>query len=119
MVGLVLFVATVSGQPQTANAPHPVTTQALVDRWQTELSNWGRWGKDDTLGAANLITAAKRQQAMALAKTGAVVSLERRVVLSPKPEESQADASRTASLSTRFASRRFRRRPAWHCWLLQ
>jgi hypothetical protein len=26
-----------------------------------ELSNWGRWGADDELGAANLITPAKRK----------------------------------------------------------
>jgi hypothetical protein len=77
--------------PAPARSPRVVTTQAQVDRWATELSNWGRWGKDDTLGAANLITAAKRQQAMALAKTGTVVSLERRVVLSDKPAESKAD----------------------------
>ena len=92
MAALAWFVAPVTAQPQgPAKASRPVTTQAQVDRWQTELSNWGRWGKDDTLGAANLITAAKRQQAMALAKTGTVVSLERRVVLSEKPAESKAD----------------------------
>ena len=92
IAGLVWFAATLTAQPQRpATATRPVTTQAQVDRWQTELSNWGRWGKDDTLGAANLITPAKRQQAMALARTGTVVSLERRVVLSEKPEESKAD----------------------------
>jgi hypothetical protein len=41
----------------------------------TELSNWGRWGKDDQLGAVNLITPAKRKQAAALVKTGTAVSL--------------------------------------------
>jgi len=46
-----------------------------------EQSNWGRWGKDDELGALNLITPAKRAQAMALAKTGTVVSLTRRINL--------------------------------------
>src|SRR5262249_31833466 len=40
-----------------------------------ELSNWGRWGKDDHLGTFNLITAAKRKQALALAKEGLSVSL--------------------------------------------
>ena len=29
----------------------------------TELSNWGRWGKEDQMGAVNLITPAKRKQA--------------------------------------------------------
>jgi hypothetical protein len=33
-----------------------------------EVSNWGLWGNDDELGAANLITPAKRKQALALAK---------------------------------------------------
>ena len=40
-----------------------------------ELSNWGRWGADDELGAANLITPAKRKQALALATQGLPISL--------------------------------------------
>ena len=43
----------------------------------TELSNWGRWGKDDQIGAVNLITAAKRKQAAALVREGFAVSLAR------------------------------------------
>jgi kynurenine formamidase len=38
-------------------------------------NNWGRWGKDDRLGTANLITAAKRRQAAALVKEGLSVSI--------------------------------------------
>ena len=55
-----------------AGAQEPPRTydQALVDRWMTELSNWGRWGKDDELGTLNLITPEKRRQAMALARAG-------------------------------------------------
>jgi kynurenine formamidase len=51
------------------------TSKEELERWMTELSNWGRWGKDDELGAANLITPAKRKQALALPKTGETVSL--------------------------------------------
>jgi kynurenine formamidase len=40
-----------------------------------QVKNWGRWGKDDQLGAANLITEAKRKQALALSRTGTIVSL--------------------------------------------
>jgi kynurenine formamidase len=40
-----------------------------------QVKNWGRWGKDDQLGAANLITEAKRKQALALAKSAVTVSL--------------------------------------------
>jgi kynurenine formamidase len=55
--------------------PHPLVTQAEYERWQKELSNWGRWGKDDELGTLNLITPAKRKQAAALVKEGFTVSL--------------------------------------------
>lgn len=53
----------------------PEVTRAEYDRWKTEHSNWGRWGRDDTLGAINLVTASKRQQAAALVKEGITVSL--------------------------------------------
>src|SRR4029077_11330004 len=45
------------------------------DQMFNQVKNWGRWGKDDQLGAANLITEAKRKQAIALAKNGLTVSL--------------------------------------------
>jgi len=45
------------------------------DQLFNQVKNWGRWGKDDQLGAANLITEAKRKQALGLPKTGLVVSL--------------------------------------------
>ena len=51
--------------------------KAEYERWKKELSNWGRWGKDDQLGAMNLITPAKRKQAAALVKEGFSVSLAR------------------------------------------
>lgn len=50
-------------------------TGAMVDQWMTELSNWGRWGKQDQLGTLNLITPAKRKQAAVLVKDGVSVSL--------------------------------------------
>src|SRR2546428_9352406 len=49
-------------------------TEAQLDKWMQELSNWGRWGKDDLLGAANTITPEKRRQAAALVRTGETVS---------------------------------------------
>lgn len=50
-------------------------TKEDVDRWMTELSNWGKWGPDDQAGTINLITAAKRKSAAALVKDGIPVSL--------------------------------------------
>src|ERR1700686_1345721 len=56
---------------------HPAMTREIFDQWMTELSNWGRWGKDDEMGAINLITSAKRKQAAGLVKEGASFSLSR------------------------------------------
>jgi len=60
----------------TQDAKHKMTKED-VDRLMAEVSNWGRWGKDDQLGAVNLITEAKRKQAAALVKEGFSVSLAR------------------------------------------
>lgn len=49
----------------------------VFERWMQELSNWGRWGADDQLGAINLITPAKRLQAAMLVKEGISFSLAR------------------------------------------
>src|ERR1700674_3231882 len=57
--------------------PHAVVTKAIFEQWMTDLSNWGRWGKDDEMGAMNLITPAKRKQAAAVVKEGASFSLAR------------------------------------------
>lgn len=54
-------------------------TVADVDKMVTELSNWGRWGDDDQLGALNLITPDKRRQAASLVREGISVSMARQV----------------------------------------
>jgi kynurenine formamidase len=40
-----------------------------------KVKNWGRWGPEDNLGAANLITPDTRRRAVRLAQTGLTVSL--------------------------------------------
>ena len=91
VMGLVGSTA-VSRAGQPTNEPR--ATQAQFERWMTELSNWGRWGADDQLGAANLITPAKRMQAVALVKTGTTVSLAHDVV-----DEVGSDPARPFSLN--------------------
>ena len=56
------------------------------DQMFQQVKNWGRWGKDDQLGAANLITDAKRKQALALSKTGIVVSLAHPPITEAAPD---------------------------------
>ena len=70
----------------TAYVPPPVAAESRdldqtdIERLMDELSNWGRWGPDDQLGAANLITPEKRLAALALATEGITVSLAHRVL---------------------------------------
>src|SRR5438093_10421652 len=69
-------VAAASAPGHAAEPRYPRDlTKADIDRWMTELSNWGRWGKDDQAGTINLITPAKRKQAAALVKDGVSVSM--------------------------------------------
>jgi hypothetical protein len=86
---IVSAIAVVAFAQQSSS--HTPANKAQVDRWMTDLSNWGRWGKDDQLGALNFITLAKKREAMALAKDGIVVSLEQPLKVVPKPEETKAD----------------------------
>ena len=64
---------------QERDPAHDVT-QADLDRWETELSNWGRWGPEDEIGAMNLVTPAKRTAAAALVQAGISVSLAQDVL---------------------------------------
>src|SRR5467141_2080986 len=76
---LTLLVASILGltaqQLSSQTVPRRVVTAAEYESWKKDLSNWGRWGKDDQIGALNLITPAKRKQAATLVKEGFSVSL--------------------------------------------
>lgn len=67
------------GRLSSAHAQTRQASKADVDRLMKELSNWGRWGKDDQLGTLNLITPKKRVEAASLVKEGVSVSLARNV----------------------------------------
>src|SRR4029079_17001335 len=79
-VGASLAFAAVRPSPaQSASgdtASHHTTKEDFV-QLMTQLSNWNRWGKDDQMGAINLITPAKRKQALALVKEGVSYSMAR------------------------------------------
>lgn len=51
------------------------TSVAQFEAWMEQYSNWGRWGPDDEIGAARLMTDEKRLEAAALVRTGRTVSL--------------------------------------------
>src|SRR5262245_60921679 len=86
IVGMLTVIAAVSPFVRAQNTRPPIATQEDFTRAMKELSNWGRWGEMDELGAANLITPAKRKQALALAREGRTISLSHDV-----PQEKAAD----------------------------
>src|SRR5947199_2749949 len=89
-IGLIVLGAAAASiaHAQTQNSARPtIANEADYHRAMKELSNWGRWGSDDELGAANLITQAKRKQASALVTEGLPISLAHDVV-----QEHAADA---------------------------
>ena len=83
-------------------------TQLDLDRWKTELSNWGRWGPEDEKGTLNLITPEKRREAALLVQDGVTVSLARdaqteEAVDNGRPYEHEMLSVRDAASSDRIA----------------
>jgi kynurenine formamidase len=66
-----------AGQPDFPRSG--ATRQDIAELFES-LSNWGRWGTEDELGALNLITPEKRCAAAALVKQGIAVSLSRKAI---------------------------------------
>src|SRR5258706_8453525 len=75
VVGVATIVLVAQGGALVSNRPSGTVTKEQYAQWKKELSNWGRWGSGDQIGAMNLITPAKRKQAAALVKEGYSVSL--------------------------------------------
>ncbi|MDG2382155.1 MAG: cyclase family protein [Pirellulaceae bacterium] len=80
-----LFIQQSMLQSTSAQSQRPMTEQDVLELID-EVSNWGRWGKDDQLGAINLITAEKRRQAAQLVKVGESVSLARQAETTQAPD---------------------------------
>jgi kynurenine formamidase len=51
-----------------------------------QISNWGRWGKDDERGALNFISNRKRADAARLVQSGEVVSMALPLATTPAPD---------------------------------
>ena len=74
--GVLLTIGATAPVAQDHTKERPtIATEADFRKAMKDLSNWGRWGENDELGASNLITAAKRKQALALGREGLTISL--------------------------------------------
>lgn len=60
---------------RVAKAP-PLSIEQ-VNKWESELSNWGKWGAADERGSLNFVTPQKSLEAARLVRDGVVVSLAR------------------------------------------
>src|SRR5215510_10332805 len=61
-------------------------TEAQVKEFFTSLSNWGKCGANDQLGALNYITPEKRARAAGLIREGKTVSLSLPLATTPAPD---------------------------------
>ena len=91
IIALSITAGAIAQQGAGAPGERPAVTKAQVLEWMTSISTWGKWGKDDQLGALNYVTPAKRKSAAALVRTGEVVSMERPVVLEQRHAEIAKD----------------------------
>src|SRR5471032_667009 len=88
------FSQTGSGSSRTLQEPRAPRNAAEFDTLFQQVKNWGRWGPDDQLGSVNLITPAKRKQAVGLVKTGEIVSLAH-TLLTEKAEDNASPFEHT------------------------
>ena len=91
--------ATLGSERASAQTDHTVT-KAMVDRWMTDLSNWGRWGKDDERGTLNLVTPERRRNALAAARDGASVSLSHDYIKEPAEDATSPFGHEILGLAT-------------------
>lgn len=75
-----LYISTCLGIPVTAASrhqqPRPVFDSLPLQEGDPKASAWGLWGKDDELGALNLLTPQVIQKAAAEATEGITVPLK-------------------------------------------
>lgn len=85
---LAVTILLLPGRASDNSTRKATLTEAEFDTLMTSISNWGRWGKDDQLGALNLITPEKRKQAAGLVHEGVSFSLAHNVI-KQKPDGSE------------------------------
>ena len=73
--GIIMLIMMLSPSSGSKAAEKKRLNKQDIDKLMKSLSNWGRWGEDDQLGALNLITPAKRREASELVKEGVSISL--------------------------------------------
>ena len=108
MTGLLVLGACFSsatGQDPSEREPRNVDE---FNQMFEELSNWGRWGDDDQLGAVNLITPEKRRGAALLVSSGISVSLSHNPMTDEAVDNPAGSFEHTMAENRRSDTLRFR-----------
>jgi kynurenine formamidase len=105
--------ASAGAAPEVASYPS-LSTFADYQQALEELSNWGRWGPDDELGAANLITPAKRVAAARLVTEGITVSLAHDIIQEPGIDGNVILERSVVAVSATGASDRYQYTGTYH-----
>jgi len=95
VAGASLAAAAAQSLSHAQTVPAPSTTTEEFLQVMKQVSNWNRWGADDQLGAINLITPAKRKQAVSLVKEGASFSMARNAEIEAAVDNSQPIVRKT------------------------
>jgi kynurenine formamidase len=66
-----------NAQQSKASTQRELYTKAQFDELFKQVSNWGRWGKNDQLGTLNLITPERKREAAKQVREGVSVSMAR------------------------------------------
>lgn len=76
---MTLFTAAPVAEAQQQNMPaqRENLSKAQFDELFKQVSNWGRWGKNDQMGTLNLITPERRREAAKQVRDGVSVSMAR------------------------------------------
>ena len=101
----------VAGMREIEQSGQSTFTKADYPRWIEELSNWGRWGDSDEIGALNLVTPEKIKEAASLVKSGVSVSLAQ--MLGPNI---MADGRRSPYQQTRRLPEGYEERMSTESW---
>ena len=101
------LMPSVASSQESAPALLPMTA-AEFDRMFDQHSNWGRWGKDDQLGALNLVTPERRRHAASLVRSGVSVSLSHNPMTVEAPDNSPVPFEHVMGEGLRTDTYRFR-----------
>ncbi len=91
-----------------------IATFADYERALGEVSNWGRWGPEDEMGASNLITPEKRVTAARLVTEGIIVSLAHDIIQEPAVDGNVFLDREVVSVNAAGASDRYQYTGTYH-----